>query len=779
VDAALIQRVNELRARFARGEREALEPDLRALPRGLPPALARRVAELWSGLERWDLSAECLEPLAGTDPRTEARLTFARNMAALAEARPELYDAVRAASETPSPYVIDAAHRVCVRDAAGALVPLIADPIGRAEQQWDCAIEMVRDFGTLAVVGAGDGYLLAAMSNTQFDLPNGMTQPVVVIEPDLQRLATVLMMHDYSQDHGIIRDPRGRWCVGADWSTQLRALLVEQAAIHLPRSFLITWATQDTQRQVLDVVEAYRIENDAVGERNMVRDARRTPAELEALLGDEPPRPPRVLLVTSDFTRVLKHATASLADAFASIGWETHVLTEGASWQRLPRLKIRRTLERVDPDTVVIINHARPEYGSVYPPNLPFVTWVQDQMPNLESEETGRQIGPRDFVMTGMQALEQCFGYPSRQVVRIRCLARSPRVRPAAIAPAHDLVYVSHCSIGRDELRAQFEYRLARGDADPTVARAGFDALVGCYDAGGSVSTSRDLIALICRATGVDPEDTAEVTRYVAPVSHTNIVLYRQQALRWAADVSRARGLDLAIYGQGWEALKPFAAYARGPVAYGDALDALARRARFNLVLEPFPVTSHWRGLDCMAAGAMPLVRRHPYTRYVAELARSMDLRGVSGLDGLDEVYAAAVTPREREQLDELVRGFDYLGVLGDPVQFVRRLRAAGGDDLGVPPGVDQVSFEGPEELSAVIDRWRDDMPSRESLIAPMQAFVREHLSYAAGLRHLLGYMRTCLASEPSLDAQGAATLGTAPGFLSSPVAALRAASSS
>lgn len=754
-----IQQVNELRARLARGDVEGVVEGLEALPADLPPALRRRVADLWASLERWDAAISTLEPLAGQDLRTELRLNYVRNMGALMASRPGLYGRLRVLEDDPGQrgrFRVDDQMRICARVAEG-FVPLCSDPIARAEGQWPAVIEMVEQFGTVGLVGVGDGYLAAALSCTDFGLPNGMTQPVIVIEPDLGLLKMVLELHDFSQPEGLIHDARGLWCVGADWYEALHDLLVVRADVHLPRSFLIGSASQAVQARVLEVIEAYQRDNAAVEARLHARDEARTADELVALLGPDAPRAPRAFLVTSRFTRVLRHATDNLARSLRELGWEASVLTEGEAWQRLPRLKIRRALEAADPDAVVIVNHARPEYGSVYPPNLPFVTWVQDQMPNLERVEVGEAIGPRDFVMTGMDALVERFAYPPRQVARMRCLTRIRSGRPAAIAPAHDLVYVSHCSLQRPQLLEQFNTRVRAGELDPQRAARALAAVEEVYAAGGALPTSRAVMEHLADAIALDLDDRAEVANWVGLVSFANIVLYRQQALRWVADVARSRGLDLAIYGLGWERWPEFAAHAKGAVAYGEPLDAVVRAASFSLVLEPFPITSHWRGLDCMANGGLPLVRRHPYHGALEELARWVDARGVSDVGDVAEARQAAVREDERRELDRILEGCSYLGLLDDPLRVVQSLRAEEASHLGVPPGVDAVSFDGPAELGRRLDLLADP-GARAKLAAQMRGFVETHFSYRAGVSHLLSFMRRRISDEPSLDGQLGAT---------------------
>ena len=53
---------------------------------------------------------------------------------------------------------------------------------------------------------------------------------------------------------------------------------------------------------------------------------------------------------------------------------------------------ILQTLLEFRPDLVVVIDHLRCELKEVFPPSLPFVTWVQDQLSHLFCTEAGESL---------------------------------------------------------------------------------------------------------------------------------------------------------------------------------------------------------------------------------------------------------------------------------------------------------------------------------------------------------------------------------------------------
>src|SRR5262249_20137523 len=98
-----------------------------------------------------------------------------------------------------------------------------------------------------------------------------------------------------------------------------------------------------------------------------------------------------------------------------------------------------------------------------------------------------------------------------------------------------------------------------------------------------------------------------------------NDTLYRQQALRWAANCADSLGLTLGLYGNGWDKNAEFGRFAKGYAAYGAELEELTRRSLINLQIVPFACV-HQRLLDGLVSGGFFLIREHPVNRIPADL---------------------------------------------------------------------------------------------------------------------------------------------------------------
>jgi hypothetical protein len=219
-----------------------------------------------------------------------------------------------------------------------------------------------------------------------------------------------------------------------------------------------------------------------------------------------------------------------------------------------------------------------------------------------------------------------------------------------------------------------------------------------------------------------------------------NDALYRQQALRWAADAADALGLRLSLYGKGWDEHPDFARYARGPVDYGHALEDLTRRSLINLQIVPY-LCLHQRLLDGLAAGGFFLVRSHPAD--VAPQAMSNLLHGHFPESVRTLAAARAVAPPPvRDRFESLVAACRRcLCSMGDedPIEMVRDWEAA---ELIVPdgdvlPGLPEVTFANVAQARTLIERFAGDAAARSNLSARQRESVMSRLSYTAGMRRV------------------------------------------
>ncbi|MEM9883982.1 MAG: hypothetical protein AAF800_13805, partial [Planctomycetota bacterium] len=576
-------------------------------------AAGRAVRRAWVLVQRGDYAAAA-ETLAGGDAddlNVRIPLYLSRNLAAMAQHRPEALDGLAAAGlfETleRSPLVPTASGRLVPawRTPGGGAEPVTvnADPAAAA----DAAVDRLRrhlDAGEpVAFADPIDGYLVSAVAAARPTLPVGQQQPVYLVATEPHLLTACLMLHDWSASDGPIADPRFHWFVGPGAGRAFADLIHAEPMRVIPQVNLGRESYRAAMATLLDRCHAA-----------VAKKMQRWSAEIDRhYTGFEPraltvglPTRPRALLITSRFTTVLKHSTADCAAAFAKLGWRTLTLIEPTDCHRTTEAAIRRAIATFKPDLVFAIDHLRGHCRTAIPAELPYLCWVQDQLPKLTSRAAGASVGPRDFVLTMVgPTYVGRWGYPARQIVEMPKLTRPP-VRPESWdTDGDDLVYVSNASHRVEDLLDRLE--------DPTVHAIG-RRIVEAYRRGDTLPTLADVGRVVdaeCRRLGhrLSPDERAlVVNRLTHPLNDT---LYRQQALRWIAEAADDLGLSLALHGHGWEDHPEFARFARGPVAYGPDLEALTRRSRINLQIIP-SFCLHQRLLDGLVAGGFFLVRHHP-----------------------------------------------------------------------------------------------------------------------------------------------------------------------
>jgi hypothetical protein len=730
---------------------EAFSPEqLRTLGEGL---VRRR---RWADAE-WLFSR--VEP---RDAAAEMNRRLAANMSAMQAHRPDAYQRLLDLPTTNTLVIAPARDgsgrpTIYFKRANGTAVSLCAgpDPVAAA-QSGNAGLEGATPNGeSLGLCGIGDGYVLAVLAAKRRPLVMDMEQAVFVFEPDPQLVRLVLMLHDFSGPAGAIAAERFRWFIGPDWAEQ-----AEEAARQMPSQGLPAISLQ----QSLDGAEMHaRVE---AGIQRLIEadDARRQeieayyaslpPAEIAAVFSDRPPRRPRVLLPTTRFSTVLQYSNHDAAEAFRAMGWDAEVLIEPGPSHRNYTHTFRAVLARFKPDLVFQIDHLRHEHGDMFPPNLPFACWVQDHLPNLTTGEAGARVGPNDFVLSGMQQMYvNRYGYPRRQMLGLTKLTRPPK-RPASWrSDGEDLIYVSTASQTPDAITQ----RLVEQFPPPLepVIRACAGRMVEHYERGGSLPTHYDVrlfVERVEKSIGMRVTDAQLRSAMTdALFDRLSNLLYRQQALGWAAAIASRRGLKLGIYGTGWDEHPTFAPFARGPVKYGPALEELTRRSRINLAMEPFFAPSHQRLLDGLAAGGFFLVREHPASTLTPELWRFLAEHSPGNASTVTKVRDG-LAPDMRAAFDELIARAGCLAEFGDPVEFVLDVAAAGlrdGDGRGEAlPDLGTVSFRDAATMEARVLEFLGSAQRRREISQRQWESVARRRTYEAGVSRIVRSIGRLLADN-------------------------------
>ncbi|MEM9295940.1 MAG: hypothetical protein AAGA57_09075, partial [Planctomycetota bacterium] len=637
------------------------------------------------------------------------------------------------------------------------------DPVAATRQrlaQLQPAIDAGR---AVTLVGLSDGLLLAELAQIPADRWQARPhQAIYAGEADWSRLKALLLAYDWTAPDAPLRSPRVLWFLGPGWPQRLLRRLKAEPELPPPTTSVRAADPQQTREYENATADYQALHESLVEQVNQLYAEPRT-AALADLLGPNPPRRPRILLCVSRHTTVLQHSARAAQRAFDELGWNTHLFIEPSNIHQLGAVAHRSRLLEFQPDAVFMIDHLRREMGGCFPHNLPVFSWIQDELSHLTSAEAGRSVGERDFVLTpaGPYYAEQ-FDYPARQCVYAHKATEigqaPPSLEPDPSTP--DVVFVSHGAADPAHTAACLT---EAHHNDPGFYRFA-QALLDHYAQGGAIATLHGVRNLGGQALGVDPHAIPEAWTLQLH-NRLNNLLYRQQAVAWAAQACQDLNLSLGLYGQGWDQRQAFAHLAQGPVGYGRPLQRLTASAKINLQILPFCCV-HQRLLDGIAAGGFFLVRAHPQDDADHALRHALRHAACPWSWTYDDLRRALpdrlYTPIEQARR-ALEAAIDRPLAPQTPRVFPTWTRPPAAH--GVPPRYADVRFDAFDSLKRAIERYAHDPAERAAIAAEQFSWVRERFSYTRTLERVVAAARARLREgidTAPLDAFRAASLGLA-----------------
>lgn len=688
---------------------------------------------------------------------------LAANLAALAEHRPQIH-ALLMQSGPPSDLSIRRGRggRWTLGKTAqdGRTIPAARndDPIAANVAAWAQIRPAWQNGSALALCGIGDGFALAALASDPPPLFLGQQQPVFVFEPDAGVLWGVLALHDFFGPDGPIAQPRFRWFAGPDWAQSFHREILDNPALRFPETQLFMGIEPARIEQV------FRQAADAVleADRKLAAQIAQIYADVDGkslaeLFGANPPRRPRVLLLTSRFTTVLKYSTADTAEAMAKLGWETRTVIEPADYTRLERRLLPRAVAEFKPDLVFVIDHLRSEFDQVFPPALPFACWIQDYLPHLMNAEAGAKLQRRDFVLTATGTeFARNFGYPLRQIVDLPNLGRVP-LRPSSWkSDGLDLAYTSNWSATTEQVVEEILGRLGDSDELRTIGEAACARIMEIYETGGCLPVQFDVRGAIeqtqrdCGIIISDPRLLDSVVNLFW--QKLNNHLFRQQSLQWVSEIAQRRGWRLGLFGRGWEKHPRFARFARGFVKPGRDLEALVRSTRINLHLEPYACFTHPRLLNGLFAGGFFLVRDNPFNHLSVKLARFLSENFGPGVETSDDARREIAADRS-EELEAVLTECAPLGEQADAVQWVRNWQRCALLPDGRPPmpNLAEIAFEDAAMLERKIEQFTANDLLRSAVAQAQRTDLESRLGYEAGMQRMCRRIEQLLREEEEI----------------------------
>jgi hypothetical protein len=465
----------------------------------------------------------------------------------------------------------------------------------------------------------------------------------------------------------------------------------------------------------------------------------------------------RVLGITSRYTTFLQHSMRDWLAAFARLGHEVRLVIEEHDHVMLGAFGYAQNVLEFKPDLILVIDHYRSEMGRI-PEAVPCVMWVQDRLPNIFSPTAGTAQGARDYCIGGGRLhLVSRYGYPAERFMSCTIGINDQKYSLGELGGderarfACDVSYVGHSSVPSDVLLRE---SLGQG-ASPELAKVAWDLherMIAHFESGGGALTDPALEAkLIASMIEVGVELDAAAQRSTLTVFHQQInnALFRHQALRWVAEA----GVDLRLYGNGWEKHPQLGQFARGPADNVKDLPKIYRASKINLQVIPHGAV-HQRLLDGLAAGGFFLIRR-----------TAGDMTGTPYLKLWDwcRRHGIESDAQLRSEAGEAARGWicEIDQLLGYDTSTIRPslyecLEATADADFMIqasavwPELYPQVSFDNAAEMGEKLRRFLADADQRAGIARQMRDVVIDRCSYLSISRRLVQFIARDLARGKS-----------------------------
>ncbi len=334
---------------------------------------------------------------------------------------------------------------------------------------------------------------------------------------------------------------------------------------------------------------------------------------------------PRIMVETSRWTTFLKWSAIDFQKAFEQLGCQTRFLIEQTDTERLSATLRFREMDTFKPDAWFMITHARPSLNDQIPPELPFISYLQDRCGALwTTDETdlnqlasshdlficlvsefaeylkSKKIRPEQMFILPVPADETMF-FPLQpddpQAQRFDC----------------DVSYVKHGNADTDAIYRDWLQQKELYNPTPNlIPLANF--YHNLYQAMKADLARRwpedELHDLIENAFGhyLNPSQNNALHQMMTSFSKCVYVACRRKYyLQGLLDID----INLKLYGHGWSEDKQFKHCAGGPIDRSRELNGVYNFTRINLHMQPNG-SMHPRVVECALAGGFMMIADIP-----------------------------------------------------------------------------------------------------------------------------------------------------------------------
>jgi hypothetical protein len=577
-------------------------------------------------------------------------------------------------------------------------------------------------------------------------LAPGYRPPLYFLIRDLERLWVLLHIHDWQN---LLSDARVRLFAGENAFAEFRVFLPVNSICPWPKLSVTVdpslWpadVTIDVLNQESMAIATQRL-SDVQGELRVFADTF-TPESIVQQYSSG--KPLNVLGITARYTTFLKHSMRDWLNAFARLVHRTELYMESADHELSNNLVMAEACARFKPDLIVMIDHYRAEMPGL-PASVPLAMWAQDYMPKIYSREGAAAQGPRDYALgfayEKMRLVHE-FGYPSERYLTTTIgmdperFSPRPTDDPQLAKYVCDVSFVTHASLSGEQIVKE---QMDRNDSDAKrLLGAIFEQLRAVYDSGKIIVAPPAIRRMV--EQGFIDSRTQRTDDLVQQLMHlfymrVNNALFRHQSLHWLIEL----GIDLRLYGRGWESHPTFKRFARGVADHESELSLIYQASRINLHVSPLG-SLHQRVMEGLASGGFFLLRRGDgdiIGRHYAWLWDFCQRTGISS----DEQLKESTDPQLQGMLQQAV-DIHQCDPFAEKYTFMQLLQTMHDCDYICSAGCvwgndyDETSFGSKTELEEKVGYFLKNSMERDRLTKSMLQPVLERFTYEKTTQRLL-----------------------------------------
>lgn len=611
--------------------------------------------------------------------------------------------------------------------------------------------------GAVLITGEDLGWLWNSLYQLSCDVPAAPSHrpPLFFLMRSVERLWVILHLQEWQQ---LLADARVRLFVGDDAFLAFRRSLIDDAMCPPPKQSVTIdtglWPAGMTIDSIL--ADTHVGQTHRLAQLNQKLELIYAGATTDVLAGKyRSSQPLKILGFTSRYTTFLQYSMRDWLAAFERLGHSTRLVIESADHEAPNNLAIADACAQFQPDLVVMIDHFRAETSGV-PPQVPVAMWVQDALPNLFTAKAGAAQSERDYALgfAKLKMVEE-FGYPAQRYMPAVVALNEQRFEPRTLSAAEratfgcEVSFVSHASTPADAMLSGELKRLNSAQANRLLGRI-FDELRSIYDGGGMV-TEPIVIRRIAERAMLETSTTLPDEQMPALMDlftqRINNALFRHQSLCWLAET----GVNLHLYGRGWENHPTLHRFARGVADNVNQLATIYQASKISLQVTPHGAV-HQRTFEALAAGGFVLMRYCPGDALEREFRSVWQWCVENRIASDDELRRRATAPIAQRlaciagmlELDPLEGEQSFIEVLrsSDNCGYIRSAGAVWGDDY------DAVCYRSADELRTKVAHFLANDGERAARAASMRRPVLERFTYTATTRRLFEFIGADLAAS-------------------------------